>query len=328
MSCDFEHDPFSFGQSSGGGGAAAPAALPVETGWSDFEVFSRRYRVDFSAKPVGKGKFGVVNFGVILESGKPVVCKKVYIGPPIPPIPKPPSKEDIFREAQIGMSLDDSPHLCKVFEISVHKDFVYIAMECIRGDVANDFFNQKQNSSLSTTNPSLFRKILIQIATGILTMHRAGISHRDIKFDNIIIECEGEGEGKGKFRRAVIIDYGFARKVEEIPSICKEGTIEYIAPEIIQGTLQTEKVDTWAFGVMLFVLLHKKFPIQSKHPKSLDEERRFVYFELLRLKVDIQSPYTGDDKNIILLHMICAKCLVFDQSARISAEELLAMLSS
>ena len=320
MSCDLSEPP------NGGGGAAAPtapAALPVKPGCTDFEIFSQKYRVDFSVKPVGKGKFGGVYIGAILESGKQVAIKKVYTGPPTSLIPKPPSKEEIFREAQIAMFLDESPHLCKVFEISVKGDFVYIAMEFINGLVANDFFNQKQYSSLSTTNPYLLRRILIQIATGLRTMHGAGISHRDIKFDNIMIEGEGE------FMRVVIIDFGFAREVSGIPPKCKEGTIEYIAPEIIQETLQTKTVDMWAFGVMLFVLLFKRFPFQSQHSKSLDEERRFVYFQLLKLKVDIQlPPYTGDDKNVILLREICARCLVLDQSARPTAEELLAMLSS
>jgi serine/threonine protein kinase len=323
MSCYFQE---SLEQTSGVGGAApaAAAAAPSPTPEGiDFKIFNEKYRFDFSAKPVGKGKFGVVNFGVILESGKPVVCKSVYIGPPTSIIPKPPSKEQILQEAQFGMSLPESPHLCKVYDFSVNGDFVYIAMECIRGVVANDFFNQKQHSSLSTTNPALLRRIFFQIAKGLFTMHRAGISHRDIKFDNIMIEGEGES------MRVVIIDFGFTREVSKIPANCKEGTIEYIAPEIIQEKKQTESVDIWAFGVMLFVVLFRKFPFQNQHFKSLDEERRFIYSQLLKLKVNIElPPYTGDDENVILFRQICARCLVFDQSARISAEELLAMLSS
>lgn len=325
MSCDLENDPFSFGKSSGGCEAADAARTFTDiVGFILFHIFLKKYRFDATVpEPHGSGTFGKVYLGIDLETGEPLAVKKVYFGPPTLRIPKPPSLDEIVREAQIGMSLD-SPHLCKVYGFSVNDDFVYIAMECINGVEAFDYFNQKENSSLCETNPHLLQRIFIDIARGLLDLHRGGFAHRDIKFENVMIVIS-----KGEFIRAVIIDFGFTMRVSEIPPSSQQGTIEYSAPEIIQKTPMSEKVDIWALGVMLFLIIFRKFPIQSAHFTNLFNEKRYVYEQLMRLSESIQlPPYTGDDENVILFRQICARCLVFDQSARISAEELLAMLSS
>ena len=332
MSCDLSSgdNPFSFGQPICGGGAAtsaAPAAVPASPaqtlagtpGFILFSVFKKQYRVDVTVPPHSSGTFGKVYLGVDLATGGPVAVKKVY-SRPTQQNPKC-SPEAVIREATTAM-LFDSPHLGKVYGFSVDDaGFVYIVMVRIIGLDAFDYLNK--NVLLGKTNPRLVRRIFLDVARGLVTLHAARFAHRDIKLDNVMLEFD---EKSGEFVRAVIIDFGFTIRVGEIPPGSQQGSICYSAPEIIQKTGMSEKVDIWAVGVMLFVLLHGYYPIWSKNPNPHAESREVIQ-KLQKLTESPELPlYTEGDKDINHLRMICARCLEFDPSARISAEELLAML--
>lgn len=332
MNCDFssEKNPFSFGQPSSGGGAAEPAAEPAAAAASPTQTLAgtpgiihltelkKKYRCDFKVKPDGSGTFGEVYFGVEFKTGKPVAIKKICS---LPTRQNPnASLEKIISEATTAMSFD-SPNLCKVYDFSVDDaGFVYIVMERINGTDAFEYFIE--NPLLGKTNPRLVLRILCDVARGLQTLHAAGFAHRDIKLDNVMLEFDKSGE----FVRAVIIDFGFTIRVGEIPPGSQQGSICYSAPEIIQKTRISEKVDIWAFGVMVFISLHGYYPIWSNEPNPNDEARE-VSQKLLKLMESPKLPlYTEGNKDINHLRTICARCLEFDQSARISAEELLAML--
>jgi serine/threonine protein kinase len=324
MSCDLSDDPFSFGRTSGGGEAAASAAPAAQT-FSDilcvpFSGLLKKYRFDTTVKPHGSGTFGKVYLGVVQETGRPVAVKKIF-SRSTPRNPKS-SPEAVIREATTAM-LFDSPNLCKVYGFSVDDaGFVYIVMEQINGIEAFDFFND--NIRLGKTNPCLVKRIFLDIARGLATLHKAGFAHRDIKLDNVMLEFSKTGE----FERAVIIDFGFTMLVSEIPHGSQQGSICYSAPEMIKGVDQlTVKIDIWALGVMLFVSLHGYYPIWSKNPNPSAEARE-VYQKLQKLTESPVLPiYTEGNKDVNILRMICARCLDFDQSTRISADELLALLS-
>jgi len=316
MSCDWSDDPFSFGQPSGGGEAAQTfphiSCVP-------FSELLKKYRFDATVKPHGSGTFGNVYLGIDQETGCKIAVKKIY-SRPTPRNPKS-SPEAVIREATTAM-LFDSPNLCKVYGFSVDDaGFVYIVMEQINGIEAFDYFNV--NILLGKTNPCLVKRIFLDIARGLATLHEAGFAHRDIKLDNVMLEFDSEGV----FRRAVIIDFGFTMRVSEIPIGSRQGSICYSAHEMIKGVDQlTVKIDIWALGVMLFVSLHGYYPIWSKNPNP-HEESKEIYQKLLNLSDSLELPiYTEGNKDINYLRMICTRCLEFDQSTRISAEELLAML--
>jgi doublecortin-like kinase 1/2 len=354
MSCDLSnssenYNPFSFEQTSGGGRAAAcaapaaaaapaasaaratsaaPAASQEQTlsgtrGFIDSSEFDNKYRIDFKVKPDDSGTFGEVYFGVVKATGLPVAVKKIN-SRPTPKNPKC-SLERTIEEAKAAM-LFDSPNLCKVYDFSVDDaGFVYIVMERIIGTNAFDYLLEsfKKKILLGKKNPLLVRRIICDVARGLVTLHVAGFAHRDIKLDNIMLEFDESGE----FKRAVIIDFGFLMRVSEIPPSSQQGSICYSAPEIVQKGVLSEMVDIWAVGVMLFVSLHGYYPIWSNNQDPIAEAYE-IYQKLQNLTESPELPlYTEGDKDVNHLRMICARCLGFDSSARISAEELLAMLS-
>jgi serine/threonine protein kinase len=261
-----------------------------------------------------------VYFGVDLETGGPVAVKKVYYRPT--PHNLKCSLESIIREAETAMKFK-SPYLCKVYGFSVDDaGFVYIVMELIPGVESFEYFND--NPLLGMIDPRLVRRIFLDIARGLATLHAAGFAHRDIKFDNVMLEFDKES---GEFKRAVIIDFGFTMRVSDVPHGSIQGSILYAAPEIVQKGVLSEKVDIWAFGVMLFFLLHGYYPIWS-NKKDPHAESWEVYQKLQKLTESPELPiYTEGNKYVNFLRMICARCLEFHHSARPSAEELLALLS-
>ena len=97
------------------------------------------------------------------------------------------------------------------------------------------------------------RNIAIKLARGAAALHRAGIIHRDIKPDNVILE----GEGSLK-----LIDLGVVRVpgMEDFPPEDIPGTAAYMAPEMLAGEPGNEATDIYALGVTMFRAFTGEFP--------------------------------------------------------------------
>jgi serine/threonine protein kinase len=143
-------------------------------------------------------------------------------------------------------------------------------MEIIPGIESFEFFNR--NPLLGKTKPRLVLRILRDVARGLATLHFAGFRHGDIKFDNIMLVFGPSGE----FERAVIIDFGFTMRISDVPHHSDQGSILYAAPEIAQKKLKTEKVDIWAFGVIIQTLM-VNFWKSTKSLKSLRSLRNYPF---------------------------------------------------
>jgi serine/threonine protein kinase len=97
------------------------------------------------------------------------------------------------------------------------------------------------------------RNIAIKLARGVAALHRAGIIHRDIKPDNIILESEGSLK---------LIDLGVVRVpgMEDFPPDDIPGTAAYMAPEMFAGEPGDETTDIYALGVTLFRAFTGEYP--------------------------------------------------------------------
>ncbi len=97
------------------------------------------------------------------------------------------------------------------------------------------------------------RNIAIKLARGVAALHRAGIIHRDIKPDNIILEREGSLK---------LIDLGVVRVpgLEDFPPDDIPGTPAYMAPEMFAGEPGNEATDIYALGVTMFRAFTGEYP--------------------------------------------------------------------
>src|SRR5438445_1500275 len=114
------------------------------------------------------------------------------------------------------------------------------------------------------------------ILSGLSYLHSQGITHCDIKLENVLVN---------KLDEIKIIDYNLSifeplavesiyfnkkqitRPNNKISGYC--GTIEYIAPEVINNQEYTYMVDWWAFGILIYELLYGVTPFNNQHENNI-----------------------------------------------------------
>ncbi len=103
-------------------------------------------------------------------------------------------------------------------------------------------------------------RVMQQVAEGLAAAHHAGIVHRDIKPDNVVIGPD----------RARLVDFGLASTpVSDADGL--SGTPSYMAPEVLGGAPANEASDQFSFGVTLFEALYGKRPHTAKSQRELRE---------------------------------------------------------
>lgn len=108
--------------------------------------------------------------------------------------------------------------------------------------------------------------VLVKAADGLAALHRAGIVHRDIKADNILVTEDG---------RPVIADFGLAMHRESLPALPTAivGTPAYMAPEAILGITETfeqyTSADQYSLAVTAYFALTGTLPFDARTPSGL-----------------------------------------------------------
>ena len=151
--------------------------------------------------------------------------------------------ERFLRESRLAASLDH-PSIVPVYDAGEEDDLLYIAMACVEGTDLKTLINEEGALPLRRT---LF--ILGQIASALDAAHARGLVHRDVKPANILVGPED---------RAYLSDFG---AVKELASAGMTrtgafvGTIEYCAPEQIEGGDVDARTDVYALACVLYETL-------------------------------------------------------------------------
>jgi serine/threonine protein phosphatase PrpC len=124
------------------------------------------------------------------------------------------------------------------------------------------------------------RNITVKLARAAAALHRAGIIHRDIKPDNVILEAGGSLK---------LIDLGVVRVpgLEEFPPENIPGTAAYMAPEMLAGAAGSEATDIYALGVTMFRAFTGEYPYGNLDATS--PPRRSRPKDLLALRPDLPA---------------------------------------
>jgi len=165
-------------------------------------------------------------------------------------------KERFEREAQAAAALNH-PNIVTIHEINEHEDQTYIAMEYVEGNTLKD---KIPSGPLLLTEVLEFTK---QICEGLQKAHDAGIVHRDIKPQNIIINQDGQVK---------ILDFGLA-KLKGVSQLTKEsstlGTIHYLSPEQALGKDVDHRTDIWSLGVILYEMVTGHMPFKGDYEQAI-----------------------------------------------------------
>jgi serine/threonine protein kinase len=119
------------------------------------------------------------------------------------------------------------------------------------------------------------RNIAIKLARAAAALHHAGIIHRDIKADNVILESDGSLK---------LIDLGVVRVpgLEDFPPADIPGTRAYMAPEMLAGEAGSEATDIYALGVTMFRAFTGTYPYGNADAVSPPRRSRPIPLATLR----------------------------------------------
>jgi len=150
-----------------------------------------------------------------------------------------------IRAMRLASTVQQDPsnaNVVQLYDVAEEDDNVFMLLElCPCGDV----LSQLRQQSLGHFEEGIVSEWARQLLQGLRTLHAIGILHRDIKPDNLLCTAEG---------RLKIADFGWCAELADQPTTLA-GTFHYMAPEVLQTTLQTEKADVWSTGVALYHLL-------------------------------------------------------------------------
>jgi serine/threonine protein kinase/Tol biopolymer transport system component len=177
--------------------------------------------------------------------------------------------ERFFQEAKAASALNH-PNIITVYEIGEAKGRPYIVSEFIDGKTLGEYAAEKRLAL------SVIIDIAIQVVSALKSAHQAGIIHRDIKPDNIMIREDGI---------AKVLDFGLAKLAEQRPNLVSEatnendrtlispsadvppriapktipgmilGTPQYMSPEQARAQAIDFRTDIFSFGVVLYELI-------------------------------------------------------------------------
>lgn len=139
------------------------------------------------------------------------------------------------------------PNIIQLYDVYISKEKIFIIMELMWGGELFDYVVQK-----GTLTEKEASAIVRKVTSAIVYMHSKNIIHRDLKPENLLLRHKPKTEMDLEVK---IIDFGLSKSLVEPETGTFLGTRGYLAPEMLQRSQYSKSVDTWALGVIVFVLL-------------------------------------------------------------------------
>ncbi len=191
-------------------------------------------------------------------------------------------KKRFIREARASAKLSH-PNIVTIHEVSDYEGRPFFAMEYVEGDLLYEYSRKEKLSYGKIID------IAIKILEGLSKAHREGVTHRDMKPSNIIIDTED---------RPQIFDFGLAT-IEGTEHLTKTGstigTVNYMSPEQARGEKTDQRSDLFSFGIVLYEMIAGQTPfardnmvatanaIATESPPPLTKFRSDVPSDLQRI---------------------------------------------
>jgi eukaryotic-like serine/threonine-protein kinase len=205
---------------------------------------------------LGEGAAGTVYAARHRASGRPVAIKGLHANVSADPN----TRERFLREGSIRLR---HPHLVEVYETFDEGGCLYLVMEHVGGGCVRDLLHPQR---LPVPLP-VGVGVGLQAARGLLVLHEAGVVHRDIKPDNLLLTETGQVK---------VGDFGLAKQADQIESLTASGqglgTLAYMPPEQATNAKRIgPSADLYSLGATLYHLVAGRPPFTTTTMEILIE---------------------------------------------------------
>ncbi|WP_424935984.1 MULTISPECIES: Stk1 family PASTA domain-containing Ser/Thr kinase [Bacteria] len=161
-----------------------------------------------------------------------------------------------IQEARAAARLAD-PNVVNVFDQGQDGELAYLVMEYLPGITLRELMREQRRLTIPQTIT-----IMDAVLSGLAAAHRAGIVHRDVKPENVLLAEDG---------RIKIGDFGLARATSANTATGQQlmGTIAYLAPELVTRGTADARSDIYALGIMLYEMLTGEQPYKGEQPMQI-----------------------------------------------------------
>jgi len=172
------------------------------------------------------------------------------------------ARDDDFVRRFIGEAKSvarlSHPNVVGVYDQGADGPLLYLAMEYVPGRTLKDLLRERGRFA-----PAEALGIMTGVLDGLAAAHSSGITHRDVKPENVLLTADG---------RIKVADFGLARAHAAAGHTQRGlliGTVAYLPPEQVTGDVTGPRGDVYSAGVMLFELLTGRQPFTGDNPLSI-----------------------------------------------------------
>lgn len=244
---------------------------------------------------IGRGGMATVFRGVDEDLDRPVAIKVLH-----PHLENRDEAKERFRREARAIAKISHPNIVEIFDYSGEEsETSYIVTQLVSGGNLKELYETH-----NPFPPEIAAAVALQIAEGLEVAHRAGVVHRDVKPENLLLDKNGIIK---------IADFGIAH-LKDAGNMTATGQIlgspYYMSPEQILGGPIDEKADIFSFGSLLFWLLTGKIAFEGPNPHAI--LRNIVEKEAGDL--ERLAPAAGED-----MAQIVKRCLAKNPHERINS---------
>ncbi len=165
-------------------------------------------------------------------------------------------KSRFVQEARSAARLAH-PNVVNVFDQGQDADMAYLVMEYLPGITLRDLIKD-----YGRLTPEQTMDILVAVLSGLAAAHKAGIVHRDVKPENVLLADDG---------RIKLGDFGLARAASNNTATGQAllGTIAYLSPELVTRGVADARSDIYALGILTYEMLTGEQPYQGEAPMRI-----------------------------------------------------------
>ncbi|MGW6334969.1 Stk1 family PASTA domain-containing Ser/Thr kinase [Nocardia rhamnosiphila] len=217
-------------------------------------VLDRRYRID---APIARGGMSMVFRGVDTRLGRQVAIK--VMDPKFSGDPQFLSRFEFEARAVAGLK---HPSLVEVYDQGTDGEYPFLVMELVQGGTLRELLRER-----GPMPPHAVRAVAEPVLAAIGVAHAAGLVHRDVKPENVLISDSGDVK---------IADFGLVRAVAAANTTSASvilGTAAYLSPEQVTSGSADARSDVYAFGILIFELLTGRVPFTGDNSLSVAYQR-------------------------------------------------------